>query len=248
MKTIPLELIDLHPLVADLPMWDPKSEDNQLLVQDIQARGVDVPLIVVPGKKSGRFLLVDGRHRHRAAAAAGLDEVPVLIRKEAEAADIVLHSLANRRHLTKGALAYMSYPVLSAQACVNGGDRKSASIQSTLVSAEDICDRLGFGRDLFFQARQVHEIFAQDADYRAACEPLILEGHMGLGACIAGFAGRAATRNKKKPKVNYFSTCRTGLIAVKNAFKNWKHVPVEKRKEIIDLWHQIQSSLPEDLE
>lgn len=61
------------------------------------------------------------------------------------------------------------------------------------LRVRDYAIELGVSHDLVTQAGKVHEIFAEDPDYRALMEPRILEGEVGLGATIAGWGGRRTT-------------------------------------------------------
>lgn len=243
-STLNVDHISEHPLIAHLPRWDSKSAELTALADDVGAHGIHQPLIVT----SEQHLLVDGRHRLMAARLAGIPEVPVIFCDEKEVADIVLGTLAHRRHFSKGALAYMSYPVLAAMQTSHGGDRKSKSIQSTLKSAELIAYDLGFGRDLFFQAKQLHEKFAEREDLREEYEPRILAGEIGLGACIAGLAGKQATaggtRNDRPPEQLVFAT----FSDLRSRFSRWEKIEPANRKAICHEAADTILALPEEVQ
>jgi ParB family chromosome partitioning protein len=74
---VPISRIDEDPA-------NPRTEfpDNKVaeLADDIRQRGILEPLVVHPESSNGRYLLHFGAMRLRAAARAGLNEVPVVVR------------------------------------------------------------------------------------------------------------------------------------------------------------------------
>ena len=232
--TIPTDQIHWHRLIQGMPCWPENSPEMSALVEDIQERGIDQPLIVTQtedgGETPGYYYLLDGRHRHRAARLAGLEKVEVKLRDEADALGIVFSSITQRRHFGKGALAYLLYPIMAAQAIPNGGNRKTQSIESTVVL--DLCVRAGFSRDLYFQAKTLHQAFEKRLDLREEYEPRILTGEIGLGACVAGLAGKEAThggnRNDRPPEQLVFDT----FTDLRNRFSRWEKIEPAQRKVI----------------
>jgi len=278
-----LGLIDDHPLLAVLPVTARDGMNLEDMARDIQERGVDQPIMVVPHPKlKGRWLRADGRSRCAASELAGLSTIPAIVRKESEVPGIILSSLVLRKHFTKGALAYIAYPLVAEKLAPNGGNRGNqhggglpASIESTLAplpretsqpdpfsdsetpfSAEILGEQFGFGRDLFFQAKRLHEIFAQDAAYKALKEPEILSGNTGLGAAIAGFAGKASTKGVTPPAAKYLLLNARGqctglmpkaLITLENGFKQWPKLDLTARARLKERWEELCAALPEDL-
>lgn len=59
------------------------------LARSLKAHGVLSPLLVRP-REGGGYTLIAGERRLRAAGLAGLDEVPVVVREDAEQADVQL--------------------------------------------------------------------------------------------------------------------------------------------------------------
>lgn len=72
-----VELLSPNP---DQPRRDFPAEALQDLANSIRQKGIFQPLIVRPSSIEGRFEIVAGERRWRAAQMAGLHEVPVLIR------------------------------------------------------------------------------------------------------------------------------------------------------------------------
>ena len=75
-----VELLDQNP---DQPRRDFNEKELQSLSQSIKAKGIIEPLIV-SRKNDGRFELIAGERRLKAAKLANLDQVPVIIREKSE--------------------------------------------------------------------------------------------------------------------------------------------------------------------
>src|SRR6185437_2228884 len=74
----PIDLLDPSPYQPRRAM---DQENLRELAESIRARGILQPLLVRPSPTDGaRFQIVAGERRWRAAAMAGLHEVPVLVR------------------------------------------------------------------------------------------------------------------------------------------------------------------------
>jgi len=96
-QNIPINTIEVGP---HRQRSEGEDEEIQELTASIRRVGILVPLIVV--RKDDRFLLLAGHRRIAAAAAAGLGEVPALIREdnEAEAAEVSFAENFFRRDLS----------------------------------------------------------------------------------------------------------------------------------------------------
>lgn len=227
-------------------MWTDDMQEMQLLKEDILIRGVDQPIQVVAATSDAdcNFFIIDGRHRFRAAQLAKLSEVPVEERNEEDVMDVILGSLINRRHLTKGALAYVSFPIISAVVMPNGGDRTA---QSIVVSAESLARDLGFSRDLYFQAKKVHELFGKRKDHKARWEADIMSGKVGLGAVIAGVAGQEATKGTQKQVSSPDSLIETSLGQLRLRFEKWNSIQPAQKEKITESMIETALSLPSDV-
>ena len=79
-EPIPLGLIDPFP---NRPFRVADDEEMEALAESVAESGVLVPLTVVPGD-GGRYTLVSGHRRKRAAELAGLAEAPCIVREMTE--------------------------------------------------------------------------------------------------------------------------------------------------------------------
>lgn len=75
---IPLELIDTDPLLNPRTIF--AEEPLQALAESIRDKGVAQPILLRPGLEPGRFRVVAGERRTRAARLAGLTAIPAIIR------------------------------------------------------------------------------------------------------------------------------------------------------------------------
>ncbi|HEY7579242.1 MAG TPA: ParB/RepB/Spo0J family partition protein [Acetobacteraceae bacterium] len=99
LRQVPLDLLEPNPFQPRSSM-DPVALDE--LAQSIRLRGVLQPLVVRPHPdKQDRFQIVAGERRWRAAGAAGLHEVPVLVDQmtDAEASAVALVENLQRQDL-----------------------------------------------------------------------------------------------------------------------------------------------------
>src|SRR5215212_5293299 len=76
-KIVPLTLVETNP-------WQPRQHADearmQELIDDVRARGILQPLLVRP-LSEGRYQVVAGERRYRAASALKLESVPVIIKE-----------------------------------------------------------------------------------------------------------------------------------------------------------------------
>jgi hypothetical protein len=199
-----LARVSIHPTVRNDPEWEAECPRFQEFVRDVHERGFDAPLVV-----DGQDRVVDGRKRYRAARQLRLETVPVRVIGDEEIPITVIQSLLQRRHLSLSARAYLAWPLMEG-AVEAARRRKMQSLrkgqQSPVVSAGDygnagaLAEALGIGRNLFFEAQKVHEIFGKDKEFREQMEPRILQEFrggehedsrpVGLGSVIAGYGGR----------------------------------------------------------
>ncbi len=268
---IPLDSLHWHSLLSDQPRWASDTPELLALAADIAERGIDQPLIVCEtqeGYSTGSdYYLLDGRHRFMAAKLAGLQTVPCVIREEADAREIILHSLIERRHFTKGQRAYLAWPMIAPSVEENKKARKYQTSKSKVHSVhfgtltlEEWAKKLGVSLRLLNQASDLFSIFEDDPEYREIVEDKILGSDpdggapMGLGAAIAGSAGRQATKNAPRPATTYLMLDATGrlggvlpkaLTSLRSGFERWSEIEDPKAKARLKAeWRELLAVLP----
>src|SRR6266446_6251890 len=96
-RMIPIDKIDPNP-------GQPRSEFGDLteLTESIAEKGVLEPLLVKPSRSTGRWMIIAGERRYRAARAAGLIELPCVEMEvdEGTVAEIALIENMQRKDLT----------------------------------------------------------------------------------------------------------------------------------------------------
>src|SRR5216684_1109356 len=96
-RMIPIDKIDPNP-------GQPRSEFGDLaeLTASIAEKGVLEPLLVKPSRSTGRWMIIAGERRYRAARAAGLKELPCVEMEvdEGTVAEIALIENMQRKDLT----------------------------------------------------------------------------------------------------------------------------------------------------
>lgn len=231
---------DLHPHAATKHLHMLGDQDPRFLalVVSIERGGFDgdKPITI---DEHGRIL--DGRHRWRAARRLGLAQVPCIVRHTDEAATVILNSIVARKHFTKGALAFEVYPLFKQahDAALRRHLEMLKSGRGTISDSvgngrkvEDFAEQIGVSRDLFDQAAKVHKIFESDPDYAAEMLPRIYaepvggekesSRPVGLGAVIAGYAGRNAT--KDQPKRPEASQLELFSESIASTFHRWARI------------------------
>ena len=82
LKAVPIELIQRGQYQ---PRVNIKTESLEDLAQSIKAEGVVQPVLIRPLVQGGRYELIAGERRWRAAQIAGLSTIPAIIRRVADA-------------------------------------------------------------------------------------------------------------------------------------------------------------------
>lgn len=248
-------------------MLDEAAPEFQALLASVRDRGVDYPIIL---DESGR--VVDGRNRVRACIRAGI-EAPAVRRADAEAAEIILSALVNRRHLPKSALAYLCIPFF-APALISGRDRRLANLKigdssrNPIQSGSGIVGKtiiqlaaeMGFSPDLYEQAVKVRKLFTDEkprtwhdgprevtATYREWFEPKILTGEIGLGGVIQAIAGKASTEGKALERRDLPTLLRRGFSDLNTRFARWDSLAPETRRELTAELATAATEWPEDV-
>ena len=159
--------------------FDPEKLEQ--LAASIAAAGVIQPLVVHP-LADGRFGLIAGERRWRAARQAGLDEVPIVVRNEDEGARLQTALIENmaREDLN---------PVEEARACAD-------LVEELGVSKEEVARRLGRSRSAVSNLIRLLELPDQVLELLESGE--LSEGH---GRALLTVKGQAARRSLARAAV-----------------------------------------------
>ena len=128
LRELPIELI------APNPTQPRRVFDDDLLAalaESIRARGVLQPVVVRP-LVGGRYELVAGERRLRAAKAAGLDRIPTIVRETAEAERLELALIENMARADLN-------PIEEARAC-------ATLVEDLGLTKEEVARRVGRSR------------------------------------------------------------------------------------------------------
>jgi ParB family transcriptional regulator, chromosome partitioning protein len=128
LRSLPVEVIDPNP---NQPRAAFDDEALVALAESVKANGVLQPVLVRPSV-GGRYELIAGERRWRAAEIAGLDELPAVIRPQGDAASLELALVENmaREDLN---------PIEEARAC-------AALIEELGLTREEVGRRVGRSR------------------------------------------------------------------------------------------------------
>jgi hypothetical protein len=256
-----------HVLLKKIPAWSEEDPRFLALCEHVQAHGVTHAVLMTSRHE---VVDLDGLHRWRAAKQLQLSEIPVQIVPDDLVANTILAGLVLRPHYTKSARAYLAYPLFE-HALEESRHRRLENLKqgkSPMISrmsgeptigktAQDFASQLGFKRELFCQAKQVHEIFVRDAEYKKAMEPRILaepiggehenSRPVGLGAVIAGWSGRAATNDKAKGASDQLELFSDAFTTLGKRFSYWESFSQAQKSRAVEVIRKTVSEMPEDL-
>lgn len=245
-----IDELTVHPEVACA--WELPEHDSRFiaLVDDIRRHGILEPLVITSAHE-----VVDGRHRLRAARALGIAEVPCRMLNTAEdAAGVAISSMACRRHLGKGQLAYAAYPLFAhhhagARAAHTRGLRNGPGEESGSATVEDLAESIGISRDVFKQAARLHDLFAKDADLRAEWEPRIMadDAAIGLGAALAGIAGQRASKDRTPQRNSHLARWVSAWSHVGRPAQAWEQWDEAEREKAGGAVRAAIEALPDPL-
>jgi hypothetical protein len=162
------QVIQVHEYLSALPALPSDAPEFLALEASIKDLGVCEPLKVIFGENE-EVLLIDGRHRLRAAKRLGLSSVPVIVVPPNQAQTIALTSLSCRRHYSKAQICYVLFPLLE-PAFLEAGKRRiqnlnhTKSIERNSVpfdekGLDEWADQLGVSARYIRQAKELRDLF-----------------------------------------------------------------------------------------
>ena len=156
-RDVPTELIRPNP---DQPRKTFDADALERLAESVADSGVIQPVVVRP-LSDGRYELIAGERRWRAAQSAGLATVPALLRSEEEAERLQMALIENmaREDLN---------PIEAARAC-------AALVEELELSKEEVARRVGRSRSAISNLIRLLDLPDQVLDLLAAGE--LSEGH-----------------------------------------------------------------------
>lgn len=175
-KAISVDVLDEHPRNSQRQSRHVFEE----LKQSIEENGFDESLLVVPRKDSpGRYYVVSGNHRLKAAKAVGYTEVPAVIREDWD--DVEAQVQLVRRNYVRGSIDKAAFTV-----AVN------ALMDDAAIELNAVMDHFGFEDEnefaKLYQQEQVREQkIVEEARREATANMSMIED---LGSVISEIIGQ----------------------------------------------------------
>lgn len=167
----------LHPALKDIPPLDPKGPEMDAIRAAIMQTGRIIEPVLLDSE--GRVATDHGRMLVQAACDLGIDQIAYQ-ETELDAATLILSELTLHRQLTKGAVAFLAYPLLETAWKASKARRSlnlakwaktPINVESALAhdretieapnckTVEDFAQEIGMSRRVFFEAQKVHNLF-----------------------------------------------------------------------------------------
>ncbi len=271
------ELSD-HPLLAPIPTWPRDSAEFAALLESIRDHGLDYPLLV-----DTAFQLIDGRNRRNALAVLGGlggaadSRVPCKFVAQEAAAGTIISTLADRHHITKGAIAYLAFPLIAPamadskarfqraqaermrQGLISDSIGNKSKMGPPRQTMPEFAARLAVAQDTLEQARKLHGIMdALSPEQRAKYEPRVLglwqdevgtwHEPVGLGYMINGLTSlRDGKASTMATLVQRNDHARLCNGALDKVRLHWGKATAEQRAEIEDQMREDLRSWPAEL-
>ncbi|MBE0544001.1 MAG: ParB/RepB/Spo0J family partition protein [Verrucomicrobia bacterium] len=241
--------LNLHPLQAQIPAPDVKSEGWKAFLKSVKIFGVLQPLVVTPCGQ-----VMDGGWRLRACRALKIHRAPVVIRPDHDAASIIKTTLFSRKTITRGAAAYIALR-LTPDLIGGGAQRRLANLKNSpnrndCVSTPQlkaVARGWGVSERLLSDAIRLHKIFTEREDLKKQWEAKLLTGELGLAQILAAIPKPAPSRPSKSPgrKTPIEKLC---VIAksFERAGKLWPELDRGQRAQAAQVWRRALTALPLD--
>lgn len=197
-----------------------RQESWSAWVADVKARGVIEPVKFIRSKSG--IEIIDGRNRHAAAEESGMDELPGVEVGSSEVSGLVLATLAHRKGVTKGGMAYLAltmHPYLANR----GKGRKEKRSECAFNSLSELALALGVGERTMDEAAQTFRYLEAHPAAKAEMEYKVISGIVDLGPARAGAGGGDSTKGKERRESSFASATRTirSLSSQLRKFEKW---------------------------
>jgi hypothetical protein len=178
-ETRKLSDLTIHPLLKDSPMLPPDHPDMRNLRRGMEDGGLDHHPVVINDKNQ----IMDGRHRAMIAGLMGYEMVPVEVRPESEAEEVIVNSLMCRRHMYKWQLAYTLAPIIERyvekgkqKRMLNLKNAKNTNVSSKgrffpFEAMDPFLTETGIAIDAWKRVKILLDKFSKRPDLRAQYEP-----------------------------------------------------------------------------
>jgi hypothetical protein len=259
-----LDEIEMHPLVACLPMFGRFTPEMQELRTRLNTFGPEEVFLSVD--EDG--LLFDGRHTLMILRETDLEQVQCRVYPCEEVPARIRAYGMGRVHLSKSAKAYWWWPFYAARAHHHGRPKKrgnhshfsDSSVadpfggekgeEEPLLAAR-IAEELGVDPKLVYYAKKVHEYLADRPEVRAEVEPRILSGELPLNRVACAVEGKRpyeegtvdleGRRNHFKYAAINFGKASDHLIS------GWDKMDLTHKGKLAEFLGEAMAKWPEDL-
>ena len=176
LREIPVDLMDRGEMQ---PRVDMRPEALQELADSIKAQGIAQPILVRPAAKKGRYEIVAGERRWRAAQMAGLDKIPAVVRDldDTQATALALIENMRREDLNPMEESRGLYKLKGKTSCTH----------------QELADMVGRSRAAVSNLMRLMEL---ELDVQKMLEKRDLE--MGHGRALLGVNGRQQIKAAKE--------------------------------------------------
>jgi hypothetical protein len=225
-----------------------REPEWRAFVGDVARRKVQESVVVV-ARPAGGWYVVDGRNRTCAAREAGLAEVPIRITTEAPE-DVILGSLAARRHVSKELLAYVAlecHPYL-----IGEGEDGRPKVAETgndyrFSTRGELAESVGVSEATLKTAARIHRHFIAHPKLRKKWEWRLYAGTSFKGI-LAGDAAEAAGGDEGNGKAIHAASLRVRKLMqgfAKKWAKDWEAVAAEGEGVLAEVQLDFQAALAE---
>jgi len=217
-------------------MWPKDSEEFKSLRESLRSDGQLYEVLIDSGRR-----VVDGRNRRNALAALA-QSVRCREVADEEVSTIVFRTLMQRRHLCKGARAFLAVPLVKPLidgaiarklACLKRGDSPVTASGGDGPTLERIARDVGVSKDTLDRAREAHIALAKaPEEIRLAITARVLSGDLDVEQ-----VGKSVANYREQPT----KTARLGLrqehdrlfrLAVPKLVLHWTEANEAQRAKI----------------